>query len=68
VVSTLPQRYFEAVGSTSLLVLGCGAKGAQPLVLMGDLDPPRQLPPTERLARIAHARQAIAKVAPNVNY
>lgn len=68
VVSTLPQRYFEAVGSTSLLVLGCGAKGAQPLVLMGDLDPPHQLPQAERVARLVHARQAIAKVAPNANH
>ena len=68
VVSTLPQRYFEAVGSTSLLILSCSAKGAQPLVLMGDLEPPRQLPALERVTQIAAARQAIAKIAPNVNH
>ncbi len=68
VVSTLPQRYFEAVGSTSLMILGCNAKGTQPVVLMADFDPPRCLPLAERVTQLVHARQAIAKIAPNVNH
>jgi len=64
VVSTLPQRYFEVLGSSSLGLISCTHPSSQPLVLLVDLDPPRQLPCAERLANLARARAAIARVAP----
>ena len=49
VISSLPQRYFEVVGSTCLAILACADKGAQPLILLIDLDPPLRLPALERV-------------------
>jgi eukaryotic-like serine/threonine-protein kinase len=63
---TLPARYYEAVGSTSLAVLACSTKGSQPLVLLIDLDPPRRLPTAECVAQLGHARQALAKIVPTL--
>jgi serine/threonine protein kinase len=66
VISSLPQRYFEVVGSTCLAILACADKGAQPLILLIDLDPPLKLPALERVAQLTQARRAIAMTAPLV--
>ena len=66
IVSTLPQRYFEAIGSTSLLILACCNRGVLPVLLLADVEPPRKLPSPERVSNIKSARAAIATLAPRV--
>jgi hypothetical protein len=68
VVSTLPQRYFEVMGSTSLALLGCSCKGYQPLVLLIDLEPPRQLPTSASVTQLAGVRAILARVAPQAGF
>jgi hypothetical protein len=65
VVATLPQRYFEVIGSNSLAIFSCASPGCQPLILLVDLDPPNQLPSAEQVLRLGRARAAIAKIAPS---
>lgn len=67
-VKLLPQRYYEAIGSTSLAILACNAKGEPPLVLVMDFEPPLRMPTNEQLAALATVRQVLAKVAPTVNH
>jgi len=64
VVTTLPQRYFEVLGSSSIAIVACTHPGSQPLILVADMDLPHQLPSAEQVARCASARAAIAKLAP----
>jgi hypothetical protein len=64
-VATLPQRYFEVIGSNSLAILSCASPGCQPLILLVDLDPPNLLPSAEQVLRLGRARTAIAKIAPS---
>lgn len=64
VVRTLPERYFEVIGSSSLALLWCGVPSSPTLILMIDTDPPRQLPSAERFAALGRVRTALAKLAP----
>jgi hypothetical protein len=62
--SSLPQRYFEVIGSTCLGLLHCGTPSTQTLVLLIDLEPPHQLPTQQQLERFARVRLALSKAAP----
>jgi serine/threonine-protein kinase len=66
--STLPQRYYEAIGSTCLGLVQCSEKGLPALVLMIDCEPPRKLPTSADIAKLAKARAALVKIAPNITH
>jgi hypothetical protein len=60
----LPQRYFEVIGSSALGLISCTHPASQPLVLLMDVDPPRQLPDAARFATLTRVRMALARIAP----
>ncbi|HMA97547.1 MAG TPA: HDOD domain-containing protein [Polyangiaceae bacterium] len=58
----IAQAYYEAIGSTRLVVLQCGGKNQEPLLLMMDLEPPLELPARSRLERLAEFRLTLTKL------
>jgi serine/threonine-protein kinase len=64
VSSSLPQRYFEVIGSTCLGLLYCGTPTTQTVVLTMDVEPPHRLPTQQELERYARVRVALSKIAP----
>ena len=60
---TLPQSYFELLGSQSLAIYACLGKAVFPALLVIEADAATQLPEPARVAELAELRPLIARAA-----
>jgi HD-like signal output (HDOD) protein len=59
----LPQRYFEAIGSTSFGLYVCASRGYPTALLLVDADSATDLPTSERVLATKDLREVVAKIA-----
>ncbi len=59
----LPQRYFEAIGSTSFALYVCASRGYPTCLLLVDAESPDGLPSRERVSATKGLRELVAKIA-----
>ncbi|HEX7672099.1 MAG TPA: hypothetical protein VF395_21035, partial [Polyangiaceae bacterium] len=61
--ASVPARYYEAVGSASFVLYGCGGRGLQSVVLLADVESEHELPQAEGVPALARLRPLIAQAA-----
>lgn len=59
--ASVPQRYYETIGSPSFALYSCTCKGVAHALVLVECESPRQLPSPERLARVAELRPLVAR-------
>jgi HD-like signal output (HDOD) protein len=59
----LPQRYFEAIGSSSFGLYVCASRGYPTALLLVDADVATDLPSAERVLATKELREVVAKIA-----
>jgi HD-like signal output (HDOD) protein len=59
----VPQRYFEAIGSTAFALYVCASRGYPTALVLVDADSAESLPAPERVALTKELRELVAKIA-----
>jgi serine/threonine protein kinase/HD-like signal output (HDOD) protein len=63
VMSSMPPRYYEVIGATSLVLAHVPCKVSSPFVLCVIVDPPNRLPTKEQLQTLEKSKELVGQVA-----